>query len=40
MFDRGAYFESVKAGGGLVRPEGWSDPDDVHAVADPATPAG
>lgn len=40
MFDRGAYFESIKAGGGLVRPEGWSDPDDVHAVADPATPAG
>ncbi len=32
MFDRGPFFESVKAAGELVWPEGWSDPDDCLAV--------
>jgi N-methylhydantoinase B len=31
MFDRGDYFRDVKGSGGLVWPEGWSDPDDVLA---------
>jgi N-methylhydantoinase B len=31
MFDRGDYFREVKSAGGLVWPEGWSDPDDVLA---------
>ena len=31
MFDRGPYFEEVKANGGLVWPDGWADPDDCVA---------
>lgn len=27
MFDRGAYFDKLKAAGKISRPEGWSDPD-------------
>jgi N-methylhydantoinase B len=31
MFDRGDYFRDVKNSGGLVWPDGWTDPDDVLA---------
>jgi N-methylhydantoinase B len=31
MFDRGDHFRDVKSAGGLVWPEGWTDPDDVLA---------
>jgi N-methylhydantoinase B len=32
MYDRGEYFNRVKAEGGLVWPEGWEDPDLWAAV--------
>lgn len=32
MFDRGSYFDEVKASGGLIWPEGWQDPDDCLAI--------
>ncbi|WP_326829839.1 hydantoinase B/oxoprolinase family protein [Streptosporangium sp. NBC_01810] len=32
MFDRGEHFRKVQSAGGLVWPEGWSDPDDWPAV--------
>ncbi|MEV5410455.1 hydantoinase B/oxoprolinase family protein [Thermopolyspora sp. NPDC052614] len=32
MFDRGEYYRKVRSDGGLVWPEGWSDPDDWSAA--------
>jgi N-methylhydantoinase B len=40
MFDRGAHFDAIKSRGELVWPEGWSDPDDVQAVASPSATGG